>query len=100
MGVCRSAAYARQLTQKQQMGHLEAEHVKPSRGMQLSSDDSGMMSKGVAGVDVLKSKKDQHDLSNLIKSIKMKSKQVQLPSDDKKRKDGKAQVKGMEKKRR
>ncbi|OIV93563.1 hypothetical protein TanjilG_04795 [Lupinus angustifolius] len=98
----RSAVYARQIAQKQQMGHseipIEKEHVKPSRGMQLSSNDSDMVNKGEEG-DALKSKKDKHELSYLVKSIKMKSKQAQLSSDGKTRKDGKSQFKGMGKKR-
>ena len=95
MGVCRSAAYARQLAQKQQKGNLEMleerENVKPPRGTHLSSADSGMMKKGEEeGSDVVKTKKEKHELSSLVKSIKMKSKQVQLPSDGKTRKDGKS----------
>ncbi|KAE9597901.1 hypothetical protein Lal_00029505 [Lupinus albus] len=97
----RSAVYARQLAQKKQIGHseipVETEYVKPSRGTQ-SSNDSGMMNKGEEE-DALKTKKDKHELSYLVKSIKMKSKQVQLSSDGKTRKDGKSQFKGMGKKR-
>ncbi|KAL4342663.1 hypothetical protein S245_035635 [Arachis hypogaea] len=90
----RSAAYVRQLAQKQQKGSseipVERENVKPPRGAQLSSEDSGMAKKGEEeGSDVLRTKKDKHELSSLVKSIKMKSKQVKLPSDGKTRKDGK-----------
>ncbi|CAL0313252.1 unnamed protein product [Lupinus luteus] len=98
----RSAVYARQLAQKKQMGHseipIEAERAKPARGTQLSSNDSDKMDKGEEE-DALKSKKDKHELSYLVKSIKMKSKQVQLSSDGKTRKDGKSQFKGAGKKR-
>jgi len=102
-GVCRSAAYLRQQAQKQQKGNMdllaETEHMNHKR-TQLSSDDSGMKKKGEEeGLDALKSKKDTYELSCLVKSIKMKSKQVQLPSDGKKRKDGKSQIKGKGKKR-
>ena len=68
--------------------------------MQLSSDDSGMIKKGEEErLHALKSNKGKYELSSLVKSIKMKSKQVQLPSDDKTRKDGKSHIKGMKKKR-
>ncbi|TKY58310.1 Pre-rRNA-processing protein esf1 [Spatholobus suberectus] len=98
-----SATYARQLAWKQQNDNAdssaEREHTK-LKGKQLSSDDSGMMKKAVEeGLDALKSKKDTYELASLVKSIKMKSKQVQLPSDGKRRKDGKSQIKGMKKKR-
>lgn len=78
----------------------ERENTKLPKGTQLSADDSGMMQKGEEeGLDLLKSKKDKYELSSLVKSIKMKSKQIQLPSDGKTRKDGKSQFKGMGKKR-
>lgn len=99
----RSAVYARQLAKKQQKDNAdssaEREHTK-LKGKQLSSDDSGMMKMGEEeGSDALKSKKDAYELSSLVKSIKMKSKQIQLPSDVMTRKDGKSQIKGMKKKR-
>ncbi|XP_027345677.1 ESF1 homolog [Abrus precatorius] len=98
----RSAAHARQLAQKQQKGNkdlgAEKDDVKHEY-MQLSSDDIGMKKVEEEGLDALKLKKDKHDLSSLVKSIKMKSKQVQLPSDGNRRKDGKSQIKGMKKKR-
>ncbi|KAL2966330.1 hypothetical protein AAZX31_16G110100 [Glycine max] len=99
----RSATYARQLAQKQQKDNadppVEREPTKV-KGMQLSFDDSGVMKKGEEErLDALKSTKDKYELSSLVKSIKMKSKQVQLPSDDKTMKDGKSHIKGMKKKR-
>ncbi|RDX78917.1 esf1, partial [Mucuna pruriens] len=98
----RSATYARQLAQKQQKDNadspVEREPTK-LKGMQLSSDDSGMKKGEEEGLDALKSKKDTYELSSLVKSIKMKSKQVQLPSNVKTIKDGKSQIKGMKKKR-
>lgn len=101
---CRSASYARQLVQKQVKGHKELsperEPTKLPKGTQLSSDGSGMMQKGEEeGLDALKSKKDKNELSSLVKSIKMKSKQVQLSSDGKTGKHGKSQFKGMGKRR-
>lgn len=77
----------------------EREPTKLPKGTQLPSDDSGMMQKGEEGLDVSKSKKDEYELSSLVKSIKMKSKQVHLSSDGKTRKDGKSHRKAMEKKR-
>lgn len=98
----RSATYARQLAQKQQKDNadppVEREPTK-LKGTQLSSEDSGRMKDEEEGLDALKSKKDKYELSSLVKSIKMKSKQVQLPSDNKTRKDGKSYIKGMKKKR-
>ncbi|KAK7262991.1 hypothetical protein RJT34_30575 [Clitoria ternatea] len=88
----RSATYARQLAQKQQKDNMdlsaEGEHMKLER-KRLSSDDSGMMKGQDEGLDPLKSRKDTYELSSLVKSIKMKSKQVQLPFDGKTRKDKK-----------
>ncbi|KAK2437660.1 pre-rRNA-processing protein ESF1 [Trifolium repens] len=100
----RSAVYARQLAQKQQKGRVEVsaeqEQKKFSKRTQSSSDGSGVMQKGEEeGLDDLKSKKDKFELSSLVKSIKMKSKQIQLSSDGKTRKDGKSQFKGKEKRR-
>ncbi|KAL2333837.1 hypothetical protein Fmac_015050 [Flemingia macrophylla] len=99
----RSAVYLRQLAQKQQKHNAdssaEREHTE-LRGMQLVSDDSVIMKKGEEEeLDALKSNKDAYELSSLVKSIKMKSKQVQLASDGMTTKDGKSQVKGMNKKR-
>jgi hypothetical protein len=96
--------YARQLAQKQQKGRVELSTEKeqinfPNR-TQSSSDGSGVVHKGEEeGLDDLKSKKDKFELSSLVKSIKMKSKQIQLSSADKTRKDGKSQFKGKEKRR-
>ncbi|KAF7828993.1 Pre-rRNA-processing protein esf1 [Senna tora] len=64
----RSAAYARQRAHKQQKGDTnpmaEEEYVKLPKGVQSPSNE-------------------KYELSSLVKSIKMKSKQVQVPSDDK-----------------
>lgn len=103
MGVCRSATYARQLAQKQQKESAdppaEREPTKP-KGTQLSSDDSGMMKEGEEKAsEASMSKKDKYEISSLVKSIKMKAKQVQLPSDRKTRKEEKSHIKGMKKKR-
>lgn len=94
----RSAVYARQLAQKQQKGReelsVEREHVKFPKETQLSSDGSGAKLKGGEEVsDDLKSKQDKLELSSLVKSIKMKSKQIQLSSDVNTKKAGKSQFK-------
>ncbi|CAL5213819.1 unnamed protein product [Lathyrus oleraceus] len=99
----RSAVYARQLAQKQQKGHMELpeekEHTKFPKETKLSGD-SGMMQKvGEEGLDDLKSNKDKLELSSMVKSIKMKSKQIQLSTNSKTKKDGKSQFKGREKRR-
>ncbi|WVZ25591.1 hypothetical protein V8G54_004135 [Vigna mungo] len=99
----RSATYARQLAQKQQKDSAdppaEREPTKP-KGMQLSSDDSGMVKEGEEKpLEVSMSKKDKYEISSLVKSIKMKAKQVQLPSGSKTRKEEKSHIKGMKKKR-
>ncbi|XP_054824273.1 pre-rRNA-processing protein esf1 isoform X2 [Prosopis cineraria] len=79
----RSAVYARQRAHKLQKGDIdfsaEEKHVKLSRGIQLSSNDAGVKKGDEEGSDVLQSK-EKHELSSLVKSVKMKSKQVQLPS--------------------
>lgn len=55
---------------------VEKELIKVKE-MQLSSDDSGLMMKGEEeGLDALKSKNDAYELLSLVKSIKMKTKQV------------------------
>ncbi|GMP32077.1 hypothetical protein CsSME_00006001 [Camellia sinensis var. sinensis] len=67
----RSATYARQLTQKHRKG--DQEEPVPA---QLPSDDKNEYSRS----DKLSSEKDKYELSTLVRSIKMKSKQVQIPS--------------------
>ncbi|ESW28190.1 hypothetical protein PHAVU_003G266400 [Phaseolus vulgaris] len=99
----RSATYARQLAQKQQKDSAdppaEREPTKPKE-MQLSSDDSGMVKEGEEkALETSMSKKDKYEISSLVKSIKMKAKQVQLPSASRTRKDEKSHIKGTKKKR-
>ncbi|XP_034684314.1 pre-rRNA-processing protein ESF1 [Vitis riparia] len=85
----RSATYARQLAQKQQQ-KSDGDALRGKEAMKLqkqtrpSSDgpeankDQPLMS------DVLSSKREKHELSSLVRSIKTKSKQVKLPSNGKK----------------
>lgn len=82
----RSAAYARQVAQKQQKGDREElgrnEHsnlhgqAHMSDGAETGKDDQ-ILPDGMA------TKKDKHELSSLVKSIRMKSKQLQVSSNDK-----------------
>lgn len=66
----RSAAYARQMAQKQQKGERENIGTK-----EKSNDGAKIVNEG-SEPDGLASKKEKHELSSLVKSIKMKSKQV------------------------
>ncbi|KAJ9561743.1 hypothetical protein OSB04_006903 [Centaurea solstitialis] len=76
----RSAAYARQVIHKQHKGEGEGEPDEKVR-----EEDNVRVE-----LDKTDSKKDKHEMSLLLKSIKMKSKQVPLPSEGKKsRKKGK-----------
>ncbi|KAL6960442.1 hypothetical protein U1Q18_038207 [Sarracenia purpurea var. burkii] len=83
----RSAAYARQLVEKQRKGKRAVlkskDQVKLPEPAQLPSDDPKTRKNGDLQSDELKSKKDKYELSSLIKSIKMKSKQLQIPSNSK-----------------
>lgn len=104
MNDCRSAVYVRQLAQKQQKGHkelsAEKEHTKFPMETKLPSSDSGMVQKcEEEGLNKVISKKDRLELSSLVNSIKMKSKQIQQSSDGKTKKGGKSEFKGREKRR-
>lgn len=80
----RSVAYARQVAQRQQNKQelVEKEHLELPTTSHLPSDEPP--------------KKEKHELSSLVKSIKMKSKPFQLPSDGKmSKKSGKLQSAGM-----
>lgn len=72
--------------------------MKLSKGIEFSSNDTGVK-KAEEGLDILQSKKEKHELSSLIKSVKMKSKQLQLPSYDETKRDGKLQSGGMKKRK-
>lgn len=102
LGLYRSAVYARQRAQKQRKAETdflaEGEHAKPPKGVQLSSND-GVTKGEEGGLDALQRKKEKYELSSLVKSIKMKSKQVKLASDDKTKIDGKLQSKGTKKRK-
>lgn len=82
----RSAAYARQMVQKQHKdkhgnrNFIEAEPVKPPT---------------IQKPDNLQSKKEKHELSSMVRSLKFKSKQVQLPSNGKSKKDEESRSKGV-----
>lgn len=76
---CRSAVYVRHVAHKQSKGDgddTERQHNKVPRAGQAppQADDKS------------DSKKDKHEMSMLLKSIKMKSKQLEVPSHGKKSK--------------
>ncbi|MBA0876426.1 hypothetical protein Goshw_025774 [Gossypium schwendimanii] len=90
----RSATYARQIAKKLQKGEqqeLAAEDTKIPTDGQLSTDDPGMYKAEHENSDILPSK-EKHNLSSMVRSVKMKLKQVQLPSE---RKVSKKSVSGM-----
>lgn len=91
--VCRSAAYVRQLALKQQKGDedqlMKGQHRKsPMKQPEASREDEANNGEGAS------SKKEKYELSSLVKSIKMKSKQLQLQSGGGKmpKKDGKERL--------
>ncbi|KAJ9172625.1 hypothetical protein P3X46_015840 [Hevea brasiliensis] len=94
----RSAAYARQMARRQQKGDQlelgEGEHKKQPTKSQLLSDEPVANKNEQRSADVLPSKKEKHEISSLVKSLKMKSKQLQLPSNGNTRKDEKLQPRG------
>lgn len=67
----RSAAYARQVAQKQQKG--ERENIGKQEQSKPISDEAKVV-KDASEPGGLASKNDKHELSSLVKSIKMKSK--------------------------
>ncbi|XP_022132581.1 pre-rRNA-processing protein esf1 [Momordica charantia] len=89
----RSAAYVRQLALKQQKGDedqlMKGQHRKsPMKQPEASREDEANNGEGAS------SKKEKYELSSLVKSIKMKSKQLQLQSGGGKmpKKDGKERL--------
>lgn len=89
----RSAAYVRQQLAHKQKGQME---LSVPKVMQMSFD--GMMQKDKKeGLVVKSKKKDKDELSFLVKSVKMKSKQIQSRWSDKER--WKSKFEGVEKKR-
>ncbi|XP_009767399.1 pre-rRNA-processing protein esf1 [Nicotiana tabacum] len=82
----RSAVYARQLAQKQHKAEEEIVKAKQQPGiaapLQPSSTLEAVTSEKLQS-DNLPSTKEKHELSSLVKSIKMKSQQMSLPSQGK-----------------
>lgn len=81
----RSATHARQVAKKlrkDEQQELAVEDMKISTNAQLPPDDPGMSKAGLDKSDILPSK-EKHDLSSMVRSVKMKLKQAQLPSDGK-----------------
>lgn len=102
LGLYRSAAYARQKAHKLHKGEsdpLAEGEPLPKTVQSSSSNDVGIMKGEEGGLDASQLKKEKYELSSLVKSVKMKSKQVQLPSDDKKKRGGKLQSREMKKRK-
>jgi hypothetical protein len=74
--ICKSrcATYARQMAQKQLTG--EGQNMGVKEQSEPISNETARVEKGDLQLDMLTSKKEKHELSLLVKSIKMKSKQV------------------------
>lgn len=92
----RSAVYARQLALKPQKSGeqqlVEGENEKQAEKAQLLSDDPAMDRNEYMISDGLPERKEKYELSTLVRSIKMKSKQVQSSSNTK---DKQLQPKGL-----
>ncbi|XWS41106.1 hypothetical protein CRYUN_Cryun17cG0052300 [Craigia yunnanensis] len=81
----RSATYAWQIAKKLQKAErqkLAAEDMKIPTEAQFPSDDSRMNNVEHEKSNILPSK-EKHELSSMVRSVKKKLKQVQLPSDSK-----------------
>ncbi|XVF16850.1 hypothetical protein REPUB_Repub10bG0067600 [Reevesia pubescens] len=94
----RSATYARQIAKKLQKGErqeLAVEDNEIPTNAKFPSADTGMNKVEHEKSDFLPSK-EKHDLSSMVRSVKMKLKQTQLPSD---RKMSKKSVSGMGRKK-
>ncbi|XVF08845.1 hypothetical protein REPUB_Repub07fG0038800 [Reevesia pubescens] len=94
----RSATYARQIAKKLQKGErqeLAVEDMKIPTNAKFPSADTEMNKVEHEKSDFLPSK-EKHDLSSMVRSVKMKLKQTQLPSD---RKISKKSVSGMGRKK-
>ncbi|KAE9466348.1 hypothetical protein C3L33_01737, partial [Rhododendron williamsianum] len=77
----RSATYARQLAQKRRKVDQEVLGSKPA---QLPSDDlKTEKNESVQSDEMASKKKEKYELSSLVRSIKMKSKQVKIPTNSK-----------------
>lgn len=80
LGVCRSAAYLRQVALNRQKGDGQGpfirEHEKPQADVKLPGPEIDKVK--VARSDPQPSK-EKYELSSLVRSLKMKSRQVQLP---------------------
>ncbi|XP_076950726.1 pre-rRNA-processing protein esf1-like [Bidens hawaiensis] len=73
----RSAVYVRQVAHKQSKGDVDKEG---------RDNDSVAAAQARQADDKNESKKDKHEISMLLKSVKMKTKQLELPSNGKKSK--------------
>jgi hypothetical protein len=94
---CRVAAFYQKRAPVQQSRREveERDIMKLSTTSKLPSDEPKLNKDEQVKSDSLPSKKEKHELSSLVKSIKMKSKQAQLPPDRKmSKKDVKLQSAG------
>ncbi|XAR58014.1 hypothetical protein NMG60_11026342 [Bertholletia excelsa] len=87
----RSAAYARQLAQKQHKGGEEELQNKSSKRASQSSVDVETENKHIKSDEMTSAKKDNYEISSMVKSLRMKSKNLQVPSTAK---SGKLRAKG------
>ncbi|XP_050229795.1 pre-rRNA-processing protein ESF1 [Mercurialis annua] len=96
----RSAAYARQTTKRQHKGdrpeEAEEEHKKqPTKSELPTNEPDANRSEHINSDVVASSKKEKHEISALVRSIKSKSKKVQIPSNGKANKNEKSQFRGV-----
>ncbi|XP_039047406.1 ESF1 homolog [Hibiscus syriacus] len=77
----RSATYARQISKKRQKGEQEEMVGEDTK---IPTDAPGMNEAEREKCDILPSK-EKHNLCSMVRSVKMKLKQVQLPSGGKKK---------------
>ncbi|KAE8661372.1 Nucleus isoform 4 [Hibiscus syriacus] len=78
---CGSATYARQISKKRQKGEQEEMVGEDTK---IPTDAPGMNEAEREKCDILPSK-EKHNLCSMVRSVKMKLKQVQLPSGGKKK---------------
>ncbi|GLT82595.1 hypothetical protein SLE2022_009580 [Rubroshorea leprosula] len=96
----RSAAYARQTVQRQHKEEwrelVGREQVKSATNDdQLPSGDHRTKKGSHEKSEILQSKKEKHELGSLVRSVKFKSKQVQLASNGKSKKDDESLSRGV-----
>lgn len=85
--MCRSASYARQVIQKQHKVDreqlVEETHEKAPAESLMPFDEHATDKNKDVTLEDSPSKKEKYELSSLVRSVKMKSQQIQLPSKNK-----------------